>query len=167
MRRKGGHRPHRRLALAQECVNPTDSGDRRHNAPMPVSASTRLVSDTCTQVIERRAATVLVLRIEGHDVGEFGTLPMRGLEALMPEGLPVELFIDASRTRGATMHVSNDWSAWMGRHRERFVAIHMLTGSNFMRMTAEFVRRFAGLEQRMRLYSDPEAFEAALQAVAG
>jgi hypothetical protein len=128
---------------------------------------TRLVTDTCTQVIERRASTVLVLRIEGHDVGEFGALPMRCLEALLPDGFGVELFVDARATRGVTMHVSNDWAAWLARHRDRLVGVHMLTASKYVQVTADFVRRFTGLEDRMRVYGDAAEFDAALAALAG
>jgi hypothetical protein len=134
---------------------------------MAFSTSTRFVSDACTQVIERRAPTVLVLRIEGHDVGEFGHLPMRCLEALLPEELGIELFVDARAARGVTMHVSNDWAAWLVRHRDRLVGVHMLTASRYVQVTADFVRRFTGLEDRMRVYGDAAAFDAALAAVAG
>jgi hypothetical protein len=134
---------------------------------MRPSATTRLVSDACTQVIARRAPTVLVLRIEGHDVGEFGSLPMRCLEALLPEELGVELFVDARATRGATMHVSHDWAAWLVRRRDRLVAVHMLTGSKYVQVTADFVRRFTGLEDRMRVYGDAAEFDAALDALTG
>ena len=80
-----------------------------------LSCSTRLASGTCAFQIERRSPGVLLVRIEGHDIGEFGDLPMRCLEAFMSQDLPVELFIDARATRGASMQVSNDWAAWLGR----------------------------------------------------
>jgi hypothetical protein len=130
---------------------------------MSVNCSTRLESASCTFQIERRAGAVVVVEIEGHDVGEFGSLPMRCIEAFLPEGLPAELFVDARRTRGATMNVSNDWSAWLGRNRGRFSAIHMLAGTKYVHFTAEFVRRFSELEQLMRVHS-PAEFDAALAA---
>ena len=42
----------------------------------------------------------------------------------------------------------------------------MLTGSRLIRITADFVRRFAGLNEIMRIYTDPAAFDesAALAA---
>jgi hypothetical protein len=129
-----------------------------------LSCSTRLASGTCAFEIERRSPGVLLLRIEGHDVGEFGDLPMRCLLALMAEELPTELFIDARATRGASMEVSNDWAAWLGQHRGRFGAIHMLTGSRYVHFTAEFVRRFSELETLMQVYTDAGAFDAALAA---
>jgi hypothetical protein len=129
-----------------------------------LSCSTRLVSDACAFDIERRRPGVLVLRIEGHDVGEFGSLPMRCLEALMPEDLPAELFIDARATRGATMQVSNDWAAWLGRNRDRLSSIRMLSGSRYVHFTAEFVRRFSELEKLMQVYEHAADFDAALAA---
>jgi len=38
----------------------------------------------------------------------------------------------------------------------------MLTGSRFIRLTADFVRRFAELGDAMRIYTDPAAFDGAL-----
>ena len=129
-----------------------------------LSCSTRLASGTCAFEIDRRSPGVLVVRIEGHDVGEFGNLPMRCLEALMPTELPVELFIDARATRGASMEVSNDWAGWLGQNRGRFSAIRMLSGSRYVHFTAEFVRRFSELEKLMQVYTDAAEFDAALAA---
>jgi hypothetical protein len=129
-----------------------------------VACSTRLESPACKFLIERRASSLVYVRIDGHDVGEFGELPMRCIEAFLPAELPAELFIDARRTRGATMSVSNAWSAWLGRNRERFAAIHMLAGSRYVHFTAEFVRRFSELEQLMRVHTSEADFDAALAA---
>ena len=38
----------------------------------------------------------------------------------------------------------------------------MLTGSRFIRLTADFVRRFADLGELMRIYTDPAVFDGAL-----
>jgi hypothetical protein len=38
----------------------------------------------------------------------------------------------------------------------------MLTGSRFVQLSAELVRRFAELGDLMRLYTDPAAFDEAL-----
>ena len=131
---------------------------------MAPSYSTRLESPGCSFVIERRSGTLVLVRIEGHDVGEFGDTPMRCIEAFLPAELPVQLFVDARHTRGASMNVSNDWSAWLARNRHRFAAIHMLAGSKYVHFTAEFVRRFSELEQLMRVHTSAEDFDAALAA---
>jgi len=131
---------------------------------MTIACSTKLQSATCSFQIERRTGNVVLVQIEGHDVGEFGDLPMRCIEALLPQELPAELFVDARNTRGATMNVSNDWSAWLARNRGRFAAIHMLAGSKYVHFTAEFVRRFSELEQLMRVHTSAEDFDTALAA---
>jgi len=41
----------------------------------------------------------------------------------------------------------------------------MLTGSKFMQVTAEFVRRFAGLNGMMWVCTEPEVFDLALEQV--
>jgi hypothetical protein len=133
---------------------------------MALACSTRLEATACTFLIERRAPSRVYVRIEGHDVGELDDLPMRCIEAFLPAGLRAELFIDARATRGATIDVSNAWSAWLGRNRERFSAIHMLAGSRYVVVTAEFVRRFSELEQLMRVHTSNEEFDAALAASA-
>jgi len=41
-------------------------------------------------------------------------------------------------------------------------SITMLTGSRFIEVTADFVRRFADLEGMMRICTDPEWFDEAV-----
>ena len=131
-----------------------------------MACSTRLETPGCSFLIERRGATLVYVRILGHDIGEFGDLPMRCIEAFLPPALPVQLFVDARGARGASMDVSNAWSAWLGRNRARFAGIHMLAGSRYVHFTAEFVRRFSELEQLMHVHASADAFDAALAASA-
>jgi hypothetical protein len=112
--------------------------------------------------IARIAPATLLVTIEGHDSGEFGSAPMDLLETMLGAE-PVELFIDARATKGASIAVSNDWALWLGKHRERFSRINMLTGSKFIEITATFVRNFSGLQETMRIYTDPAPFDEALR----
>ena len=116
-----------------------------------------------TLVIRRPARGVVVVTFTGHDAGEFGDAPFVHLERLLPrDGQPVELFIDARQGRAASIDVSNEWAQWLGRFRERFAHVSMLTGSRFIQLSADFVRRFAGLGEVMRIYTDPASFDSAL-----
>lgn len=65
------------------------------------------------------------------------------------------------------MDVSSDWAVWLGRHRDALRQISMLTGSRFVQLTADFVRRFAELGEVMRIYTDVSAFEDALSNALG
>lgn len=114
--------------------------------------------------IECPAPGVVVLRISGHDVGEFGSAPMRAIERHLPDGATIELFIDARDTEAASIDVSGEWARWLAAQRPRCTRICMLTGSRFIQVTAEFVRRFSDLGDIMRIYWDAAAFDAVLSA---
>jgi hypothetical protein len=95
-------------------------------------------------------------------VGEFGDAPMKALDDWMSGSGPVDFFVDARDVRGASIEVSGDWAAWMSAHRQSLKSVTMLTGSRFVRVTAEFVRRFACLEGIMRICTEPSVFDRAL-----
>ena len=120
---------------------------------------------TCGLAIERPGAGVVVIRLTGWDTGEFGDAPMK--EVAKDFGAaPIKLFIDARAVKGATIDVSNDWALWLRGNRAKFQHISMLTGSPFVQLTAKFVQRFAELNEAMRIYTEPAAFDAALAAAA-
>lgn len=113
--------------------------------------------------IHRPVPHVVVLSISGRDGGEHGTGPQRALEDELRAG-PFSLFIDARKTLGASVDVSNIWAQWLRAHRDQLERIHMLTGSKFIQLTADFVRRFAELGDAMLVYTDGAAFDEALRA---
>ena len=80
------------------------------------------------------------LCLEGTDVGEFGSAPMRTLETWLDAR--IYLFIDACEVRGASIHVCG------------LRSVTLLTGSRFIEVTAGFVRRFAGLQGLMRICTE-------------
>jgi hypothetical protein len=52
---------------------------------------------------------------------------------------------------------------WLRKNRDRLREVHMATGSPFLKMSAEFVRKFAEIDDRMQVYTDPLAFDQALE----
>jgi hypothetical protein len=116
----------------------------------------------CNLVIEQCPNRVVVLRIIGTDVGEFGDAPMKALNDWIADFGSIDFFIDARDVRGASIDVSGEWAAWLGDHKDELRSVTMLTGSRFIRMTAEFVRRFATLENIMRICTEPVVFDRAL-----
>jgi hypothetical protein len=116
-----------------------------------------------TLVLARPVRHVVVLTITGRDAGEHGDGPLRALEDELRRG-SYSLFIDARRTTGASVDVSNVWAQWLRAHRDHLYQIHMLTGSRFVQLTADFVRRFAELGDAMLIYTDGAAFDEALRA---
>jgi len=115
-----------------------------------------------TMTLGRPRPHIVTLVIIGRDVGEHGDEPLRALDDELRTG-PFALYIDARDTRGASVDVSNIWAQWLRRNRDQLHEIHMLTGSRFVQLTADFVRRFAELGDTMRIYTDGPAFDEALQ----
>jgi hypothetical protein len=116
----------------------------------------------CWVKIRPLAERVVLIAIGGRDVGEHGEQPMEAVAALLPAAHKVELFIDARDALGPSTDVSAAWAQWLARRRDSFSEINMLTGSRFVQLTAGFVRKFADLNETMRIYTDPTAFETAL-----
>lgn len=116
-----------------------------------------------TFVIDQPCNGVVLMTIAGSDGGEHGDGPMRVLDELLAKA-PFTFFIDTRRSRGASINVSNEWAYWLRKNRARLDGIHMLTGSRFIQLTADFVRRFAELGDSMRIYTDGAAFDEALAA---
>jgi hypothetical protein len=104
----------------------------------------------------------VILKISGTDVGEFGDAPMLKLKECLTGVDPIQLFIDAREVRGASIDVSAEWAEWLRANKAHLRNISMLTGSRFIEITADFVRRFSALQGIMRIYKDPTAFDAAL-----
>ena len=112
--------------------------------------------------VERPAPSIVVVSFSGRDTGELGGAPFREMEKAIDGERRIELFIDARHGRGASVDVSSEWAMWLGTNRGAFQHVSMLTGSPFIQLSADFVRRFAGLGEVMRIYTEPSAFDGAL-----
>ena len=66
--------------------------------------------------------------------------------------------------RGASIEVSGEWARWLRAHKVQLREVSMLTGSRYVQVTADFVRRFSDLEGVMKIYTDEKAFDEALHA---
>jgi hypothetical protein len=122
----------------------------------------RLDSVHCKLMIRSYTGGVVIMKISGTDIGEFGDRPMTALGECLADNNPVRLFIDARDVRGASIGVSGDWAVWLRARKANLESVSMLTGSRYAEITAGFVRRFAELESIMRVYTEPEVFDAAV-----
>lgn len=129
----------------------------------PEAGQVRFDGIHCHLLIEKRSNGVVLLMITGTDIGEFGDAPMKALDDWTKDSSDVHLFIDARDVRGASIEVSGDWAGWLNAHKSILGSVTMLTGSRFIQITAEFVRRFASLEGSMRICTDPRVFDQALR----
>jgi hypothetical protein len=121
----------------------------------------------CSLAITRPAGGVVLLKFKGPDVGEFGEAPFQELARDLEAHPHITLFVDAGECSGATLDVSSEWARWMSAHREQLTRLHLLCGSRFIQLTADFVRRFTGFEERMCIYTERSPFDEALVTASG
>lgn len=125
--------------------------------------SARFEGAHCAVELEQLSESLIVMRLSGTDTGELRDAPIKALDEWLAGADAITFFIDARNVRGASIDVSSDWAAWFTANRARFKTITMLAGSKFIQITAEFVRRFAGLNGIMWVCTDPEVFDLALE----
>jgi hypothetical protein len=116
----------------------------------------------CNLAITRPGVGIVRVVLSGSDIGEFGDFALRELTKDLERFPSIDLFIDAGAVRGASVEVSAEWALWMNTHRSQLRQINMLTGSRYIQITALFVRRFAELVDRMRIFTDRAAFDESL-----
>jgi hypothetical protein len=132
--------------------------------PRPLA---KLETQDCTITISEVREGCVLVALEGRDRGDLGREPFVEIEKRFAGGRGLELFIDLEAAVGASLDVSGSWAVWLRANRQSFEHVNMLTGSYFVELSAQTVKRFSDLGDKVRLYSDRGAFEAALRAQDG
>jgi hypothetical protein len=131
-------------------------------APSPALRAVRYEGIHCNLSLDQLSNRIVLLKISGTDIGEFSAAPRKELDDWIAGSGPIDLFIDAGDVRGASIEVSGEWAGWLSAHKQTLRTVTMLTGSRFIQVTAEFVRRFASLEGIMRICTESAVFEKSL-----
>ena len=99
----------------------------------------------------------------GRDTGEFGTSPLDIVEReYRLFNRPVQWFFDATHVESATLAVSEQWTAWLGKNRGRLAQMHVLTNSVETRLMIGIARHFSNASDILKLYSDRSEWTQAL-----
>jgi SAM-dependent methyltransferase len=130
---------------------------------MTAPETTKLEGVHSAMIIGRPAPGVVILIIEGADIGELGERPFLELAPDLQSIEKLQLFVDARAASGPSIEVSAQWASWLKANYSRLAHVTMLPGSRFVHITAEFVRHFAGLGDTMRILMDPAAFDDAVR----
>lgn len=128
-----------------------------------MSDAIRFADRHCTIVISRPRRGVVLVVFEGRDRGELGDGPLREIEKDFAIHDKVALFIDARQAKSASIDVSGQWAQWLRSNKRHFHVVNMLTGSRFIQLSADVVRKFADLGELMHLYTDGAAFDEELR----
>jgi hypothetical protein len=126
--------------------------------------SVRMTGGDAAFVFARPTASVLVVTITGYDKGQLGTAPLDEIGSLLRVAAPLHLFVDARNAVGATVRVSEDWTGFLSRHRAELEHVHVLAGSKMVELTVAIARHLSRTDRLIQIYSDPDVFEAQLEA---
>jgi hypothetical protein len=121
----------------------------------------RFESANATLTITRIRRGLVLMKIVGRDVGEFGTRPFDAMKPYLVDG-SLDFFVDLRDAVGATLNVSGEWAAWFQAHRSELGSVSILARTKYVQLTVDFVRRYAGVVELMRMYTSDEAFDEAL-----
>lgn len=116
----------------------------------------------CSVAIREPTRGVVVVVLEGDDVGEFGDRPMDDVAERIGSSGPIELFLDARDANLASIDVTGRWAQWLRAHRSDLEHVSLLTRSRFLSLSADVVHRFAELGEAMRIYTHAPDFDEAL-----
>jgi hypothetical protein len=131
---------------------------------MQSAGEIRFETEECCVIVSKVGERRVLVVFEGKDRGELGREPFDAIEKSFQNDTPLDLFFDLFSAEGATLEVSGPWALWLRANRARLGRVTMLTGSPFVKLSARSVQRFSGLGDKLRLYSDPQAFASELDA---
>src|SRR5690606_6439271 len=117
--------------------------------------------------IERLGAGATLIRLVGHDTGQFGDAPFAELAVDLARHRDLEVFIDARAAQNASGPVAGQWGTFIHANRAALRRLNVLVASPYVELTAELVRLFSRAEELVRLYTDADAFGRAVATACG
>ena len=108
----------------------------------------------------RHAGGLLLIRVEGHDNGQFGSALTDEIAAVLARAAPVEIFVDASAGSMPGLAVNRQWARFLGDHQHDITRVHILVGSKIAELSLAVVQRLSPAGKLIRTYTKREAFEA-------
>jgi hypothetical protein len=119
-------------------------------------------ADGCTFHYQRPRPGILLVTIRGDDRGQFGTATLDEIALGIQREGPIELFVDARAALGAAISVSKDWTRFFTTNRSSLVRVHVIVGSQAVRLTVAIARHLSRTDNLIQIYSDPAIFESRL-----
>ena len=124
----------------------------------------RLSDGRCTFMFTRPKPGVLLVRIEGVDMGTLGTAPIDRVREEIGRFGALDLFIDARDAGVASLEVSDAWTAFFQANAGGLRRVSILAVSKFVHLTVSVAKLFSRTGELIQIYSDPALFESAITA---
>lgn len=126
------------------------------------NGTVRLTAEECSFVFSRPAPGILLVTVAGHDRGQFGMGALDEIVCTLNRERPLELFVDTREAVGVAVNVRQDWTRFFAGNRANLSAVHVLTRSKIVHLAVAVAQLFSRTGDLIRLYSQPEAFQARL-----
>ncbi len=132
------------------------------NREILTGGNIRFSGGGCSFTYERPRAGVLLVTIDGHDRGQFGTSTLDEiLNAIQREGR-IALFVDAREARGIAIEVSEAWTRFFNVNREKLVRVHVLVASEYIQLTVAIAQHLSATGDLIKIHHQEATFISAL-----
>ena len=131
--------------------------------------SVKLSAGDCVFRYRRLRPGIIVVRISGDDVGQFGTATMDELATEFDRfQAPIELFIDATEALGPVTKVMEAWAAWFEIHHKRLKHVDILIPpeAKVLQLTVAIARHLSRTGDLISIHLDAENFNSAVNQAA-
>lgn len=127
----------------------------------------RLSAGKCLFEFSKPGPSVLLVRISGRDVGQFGPSVFEEVRLHFSGTGALELFVDATEADGPTTEVSQAWTRFFNREAPNLKRVSILAVSKFVHLTVSIAKLFSRTGELIQVYSDPKLFKDALGRATG
>ena len=124
----------------------------------------KLSAGGSTFIYHRPRAGILLVTISGLDIGQFGTTTLDEISAAINRDGKIELFIDAQRSDGAVVAVSEEWTRFFASNREKLSRVHVLVGSEVLKLIVSIAQHLSRTGNLIQIHTSEEIFFQKLQA---
>ncbi|HTQ35836.1 MAG TPA: hypothetical protein VMH77_02265 [Steroidobacteraceae bacterium] len=126
----------------------------------------RLLDAACTFTFLRLRPGAMLVKIAGHDRGQFGTRALDEVRLEILRNRPLELFVDAREAVAAATSVSAEWTRFFELNREHLRRVCVLVGSKVLYLTVAIAQHLSRTGNLIQILSDAEIFDAQLAGAA-
>jgi hypothetical protein len=130
------------------------------------NGSVRLTADRCSFLFENLRPGVLLITIEGDDVGQFGHAPLDEIAQEFGRfKAPVHVFVDAQRALGPSTSVMETWTAWLAANKDQLQKLEVFIPdeSKLLHLTVSIARHLSRTGNLIGICSTSDEFTAAIR----
>lgn len=122
----------------------------------------RLSGDDCAFTYDTPRPGALLVSINGHDRGQFGTSTLDEILIAIQKQGPIELYVDARNAHGISVPASDSWTRFFTLNKDKLKRVHVLVSSEYIQLTVAIAQHLSGTGDLIKIHSKEESFTNAL-----